>query len=345
MEPHNFFGLGRLADLGTRSGIDMRATLLRVLTDLYVHRLSHTADEERHYIELALPMLDLVDVPTRIAVARRFARYLSPPLRVLQRLARDVPEVADELRVHPLLRPPAPVAATLQQVSATSWAGHRAPDHDERRSDQSHAIDAATANELNDLFFAASAEERRLILLNLDIVAPVRAARSHAARDPSVGRQLEAAVLSGKRADFANQLARDLHIPREQALRIARDELGEPVVVAGKALAIPRDALYRILMFVNPAVGHSVERVHALATLYDEITTPAAEGMLAIWRALRHQERPAATHRPLARDDEGRERARPSGAGSASRPRGGDPASGRTAQHFLKRRAKGLTGV
>ena len=319
MEPHNFFGLGRLADLGTRSGIDMRPTLLRVLTDLYVHRLCHTADEERHYIELALPMLDVVDVPTRIAVARRFARYLSPPLRVLQRLARDVPEVADELRVHPLFQPPALAVATLQQASATSPAGHRAPDRDEQRTDQSHAIDATTASELNDLFFAASAEERRLILLNLDIVAPVRAARSHAAHDPSVGRQLEAAVLSGKRADFANQLARDLHIPREQALRIARDELGEPVVVAGKALAIPRDALYRILMFVNPAVGHSVERVHALARLYDEITVPAAEGMLAIWQALRHQERRAATHRPLARDDEARERTRP---GSTAAHRG-----------------------
>ena len=42
MEPHNFFGLDGLTDLGTRSGIDMRPTLLRVLTDLYVHRLSHT---------------------------------------------------------------------------------------------------------------------------------------------------------------------------------------------------------------------------------------------------------------------------------------------------------------
>ena len=35
---------------------------------------------------------------------------------------------------------------------------------------------------------------------------------------------------------------------------------------------MPRDVLYRILMFVNPAVGHSVERVHALAALYDEMT-------------------------------------------------------------------------
>ena len=49
---------------------------------------------------------------------------------------------------------------------------------------------------------------------------------------------------------------------------------------------MPRDVLYRILMFVNPSVGHSVERVHALAVLYDEILVPAAEEMVAIWQAL-----------------------------------------------------------
>ncbi len=108
MEPQNFLGLGGLADLGARSGMDMRPTLLRVLTDLYVHRLSHTPDEERHYTELALRMLEVVDVPTRIAAAKRFARYPSPPLRVLQWLARDLPDVAAELRSHPLLQPPAP---------------------------------------------------------------------------------------------------------------------------------------------------------------------------------------------------------------------------------------------
>ena len=40
--------------------------------------------------------------------------------------------------------------------------------------------------------------------------------------------------------------------------------IGEPIVVAVKALGIPRDVVYRMLMFVNPTVGHSVERVHAL---------------------------------------------------------------------------------
>ena len=154
MEPQNFLGLGGLTELGARSGMDMRPTLLRVLTDLYVHRLSHTPDEERHYTELALRMLEVVDVPTRIASAKRFARYPSPPLRVLQWLARDLPDVAAELRSHPLLQPPAPSAAAQQNTRSTPIAERSAPGDDEQRADRSAAIDSTTAQKLNDLFFA-----------------------------------------------------------------------------------------------------------------------------------------------------------------------------------------------
>jgi hypothetical protein len=66
-------------------------------------------------------------------------------------------------------------------------------------------------------------------------------------------------------------------------------------------------------MFVNPAVGHSVERVHALAALYDAITFAAAEGMIAIWQSLRRAER-APQHRPLLWNDQTRSRARPAAA-------------------------------
>jgi hypothetical protein len=116
------------------------------------------------------------------------------------------------------------------------------------------------------------------------------------------------------REDFARHLVRSLQIPRVQSRRIVGDDLGEPVVVAAKALGVARDVLYRILMFVNPTVGHSVERVHALAELYDEITPRAAEGMVAIWQALPRNEgneRSGAKYQPLAWDDETRAGARP----------------------------------
>ena len=308
----NLLGLGGLSDLGLHRGVDMRPTLLRVLTDLYVHRLSHTPDEERHYTELALRLLEAVDVPTRIAVARRFARYLSPPLRVLQSLTRDVPEVAAELRSHPLLQPPAPAGNAAPRSAVRPVAEKDAAGDAARLAASSRVIDPATAGELNESFFAAGVDERRLILLNLHIVAPLAPDRIRFLRDPSVGQRLEAAALARNREDFVHDLAHSLQIPREQGQRIARDDLGEPVVIAGKALSLRRDVLYRILMFVNPAVGHSVERVHALAALYDEMTQPAAEGMVAIWQALQQNERARATHRPLAWDDETRRRPRPS---------------------------------
>jgi hypothetical protein len=65
MEIASLAGLEGLADLGLRSGADMRPTLLRILTDLYVQKFRHTPEEERHYTELALRLLDAVEVETR----------------------------------------------------------------------------------------------------------------------------------------------------------------------------------------------------------------------------------------------------------------------------------------
>src|ERR1700722_12569500 len=106
MEARDNFRLEAMYAPSASSGLDMMRTLLRVLTDLYVRRVAHTVAEERHYTELALRLLDAVDVPTRIAVAKRFAGYTSPPLRVVQALARDLPKVAAEIGAHPLLQPP-----------------------------------------------------------------------------------------------------------------------------------------------------------------------------------------------------------------------------------------------
>ena len=81
-------------------------------------------------------------------------------------------------------------------------------------------------------------------------------------------------------------------------------------MTAAKALNLSRDVVYRILLFVNTTVGHSVERVHALAALYDEMTMQAAEHMVAIWQAMHRNERAVAKHRPLLSNDEARARAR-----------------------------------
>ena len=63
--------------------------------------------------------------------------------------------------------------------------------------------------------------------------------------------------------------------------------------------------LQRILLFLNPAIGQSVERVYDLARLYDDLAPGAAERMLAIWRQAGGRSRPQ--HEPVHWDDERRD--------------------------------------
>jgi hypothetical protein len=333
-----------LSDLRLRGGVDMRPTLLRVLTDLYVQKIAHTPDEERHYTELALRLLDAVDVATRTAVAVRLARHLAPPRRIIERLAADLPDVAGPLRGHRLLQKPGagavhdpiPAAVVAMQRAATAEAA-QASAAEQPAAEQLAAVAAAPAEEasapitpcviaadiayeLNELFFAANAQERRLILLNLDIVVRLDAATADIRRDGAIAQRLETAALGRDRETFAAALAQTLHIPRQQARRIVDDRLGEPIVTAAKALLIPRDAVYRILLFVNTDVGHSVERVHALATLYDEITVAAAGHMVAIWQAMDEPAAAAKQYRPLLSNDEARLRARTTSAAVRQAP-------------------------
>jgi hypothetical protein len=330
MKTPTLSSLNGLADIGLRSGVDMRPTLIRVLTDLYVQKLSHTSDEERHYTELALRLLDGVDTPTRVAVAARLAKHLSPPLRVIRYLANDLPEIAAPLRGHALLQPPAQPAApappgaiapTAEDTAPVELPPQEEPIEHVPVTDQRRTMDSTTAAELNDVFFTAAEHERRLILLNLHVAAPMSPGQVVVVRDPGIGQRLEVAALGNHREELVKELAEALRIPREQSRRIVRDDHGEPVVVAVKALGIPREVVYRLLMFVNPAVGHSVERVHALAMLYDEMTAQAAEGMVAIWQSLRSEARSVAKHQPLLWNDE-RSRARPAAA-PARRPLAG----------------------
>ena len=46
-----------LVGLPDKTGIEIRPTLLRVLTDLYVQKPVHSDDEEHHYVELATRQL------------------------------------------------------------------------------------------------------------------------------------------------------------------------------------------------------------------------------------------------------------------------------------------------
>ena len=81
-----FPGFDGLMTLSRREGVDIRPTLLRVLTDLYVQTSAHSADEERQFIELTSRLIDQVDDATRAAVRARLAIYPATPAEIMDKL-------------------------------------------------------------------------------------------------------------------------------------------------------------------------------------------------------------------------------------------------------------------
>ena len=285
--PSAFAGVEDLVDLGQGSEIDMRPTLLRVLTDLYVQRPAHTPEDERYYTELASRLMDAADAAARARLAQRLASYPSAPRALIARLARDSIEVAAPILRHSTCLDEADLAAL-----AVELGGQHAEIIEQRRSalvppsqvQSSPAREGGTeAAELSELFYAAGAAERRLILLSLDY-APIPAIPPSAFVQRSDTWRLEAAALRHNTEVLVRELLRILGISRAQARRVLWDDSGEPMLAAAKAMDLPTDVLQRMLLFMNPRVGQSVDRIYELTELYHEISVAAARRLVAILR-------------------------------------------------------------
>jgi hypothetical protein len=296
-----FAGLEGLFDLAADgNGVDMYATLLRVLTDLYLQRPIHTPEDEHYYTELALRLIDATEVSERAALAARLASYPCAPQPVLERLARDVVEVAAPI----LERSPWLGSAEVKALAAASGDAHgeniaTSPGGVPQAAQAHAAVNVAEASELSELFYAAKAPERRLILINLDY-APLIPSRPL----PDIQRtdvwRLESAALEHNAETLMRELERMLGISRAQARRIVNDELGEPIVVAAKAMDLPADALQGLLLFWSRWVGQPVDRICELADLYAKISTDAAYRLIAIWREDKRAENEPVGHEGIA---------------------------------------------
>jgi hypothetical protein len=294
-----FAGLEGLFDLAAGgNGIDMYATLLRVLTDLYLQRPIHTPEDEHYYTELALRLIDATDVSERATLAARLASYPSAPRPVLERLARDVVEVAGPILERSQWLGSAEVKARAEASSdgesiATSPGGAS-------QAAQAHAaVNVAEASELSELFYAAKAPERRLILINLDYAPLIPSQPLPDIQRTDVWR-LESAALEHNAETLIRELERMLELSRAQARRIINDELGEPIVVVAKAMDLPADALQGLLLFWSRWVGQPVDRICELADLYAEISTDAAYRLIAIWREDKRAENEPVPHEKVA---------------------------------------------
>lgn len=287
-----FSGFDGLMTLSRREGVDIRPTLLRVLTDLYVQASAHSSDEARQFVELTSRLIDEVDDATRTAVRARLEAYPGTPPEVLRKLG-GRPAHADE-----------PVALT-EAISSAADAAAR------MRMANSLSMQPKDAAELCEMFFQASGSERVSILHSL-ADTPLKAAPAIAeARAKRAVETLEMAAFAADVENFTIELGESLGLPTRLAAQIVDDASGEPLAAAMRALATPSPVFQRVLLFLKPEFGISVHWVFRLARLYDRLNERSALIMLAAWRGAT----PAAARakfRPSLYDDE-RQRARLAG--------------------------------
>jgi hypothetical protein len=314
-------GLDGLLTLSRREGVDIRPTLLRVLTDLYVQASKHSTDEERQFVELTSRLIDQVDDATRAAVRARLAIYPNAPAETLRKLglkpanpAHVVPvarEIVKEIAPEVVREIPSPPAAPVQPGPLIEA---------QLRMQANLSMQPKDAAEIHDMFFRASASERALILHNL-AETPLRAsARIPAARAARAVETLEMAAFASDVESFTIEIGETLILPARVAAQVVNDPGGEPLACAARALDMPSPVFQRVLLFLNPEIGTSVHHVYRLSRLYDRLSERSALVMLAAWRGSTMAVT-RAKYRPTLHDDERqRARAAPAQARAAAQP-------------------------
>jgi hypothetical protein len=259
--------------LSRREGVDIRPTLLRVLTDLYVQASAHSADEERQFVELTSRLIDQVDDATRAAVRARLAIYPATPAEIMDQLGLRRPPSGE----------PLPLAAAIAAAPAEAPTA-KPPTEAQLRIAASLSMRPNDAAEISDMFFAASASERALILHNLADTPLKASARIPATRAARALHILEMAAFAEDIENFTLEVGEALILPQRIAAQVVGDPGGEPLACAMKALEMSSAIFQRVLLFLNPEFGSSVHHVYRLSRLYDRLSERSALVMLAAWR-------------------------------------------------------------
>src|SRR5580704_4165303 len=193
-----FPGFDGLMTLSRREGVDIRPTLLRVLTDLYVQASVHSEEETRQFVELTSRLIDQVDDATRAAVRARLAIYPGTPVEVMRQFglkpsgADQRLPLAEELPSTPSAPPVTPLSeAHLRMASSLS-------------------MQPKDAAEISGMFFSAGASERALILHNLSDTPLKASPRIPAARAARAIQILEMAALAVDVENFTLEIGEAL---------------------------------------------------------------------------------------------------------------------------------------
>jgi hypothetical protein len=322
--PPLFPGFDGLMTLSRREGVDIRPTLLRVLTDLYVQASAHSSDEQRQFVELTSRLIDQVDDATRAAVRARLAIYPGAPLEVLSKLGLK-PTQPDKA---------APLAAEMPSPPPVVEPA-RPPSEAQKRLASGLSMQPKDASEIYDMFFRAGPSERVAILHSL-AETPLKASpRITGARAERTIEVLEMAAFNCDVENFILELGESLILPSRVAAHIVDDDGGEPLACAAKALNMSSQVFQRVLLFLKPEIGTSVHTVYRLSRLYDRLSERAALVMLAAWRGSTLATT-RAKYRPTLYDDE-RNRARSAPAQTRPTAQPGTAAPARTGTQTSRR--------
>jgi len=299
-----FPGFDGLMTLSRREGVDIRPTLLRVLTDLYVQANTHSIEEARQFVELASRLVDQVDDATRAAVRARLAIYPGTP-----------PEILHKLELGPA-QTDRPAPALEHAPSPPTFAQAAKPLTDvPLRMTPGLAMQSADAAEISDMFFRAGPSERVKILHSLSDTPLKASPRVPAGRAARAIEALEMAAFVADVENFTLELGETLILPASLAQQVVNDSSGEPLACAMRALGMPGPVFERVLLFLKPDIGTSVNMVYRLSRLYDRLGERSSLVMLAAWRGSGLAQT-RAKYRPALYDDE-RQRTR----GTSSQPR------------------------
>ena len=348
----------RLIGLARSNGIDVRPTLLRVLVDQFVIDAHHPAAEVTRFGELVLNLLPRASDADRAVVAEKLAGHRQTPTAVARRLAADVGAVARPILLHSralsdddlFLAVRSGDLAKALAVAEREDIGLAALVALEEMDDP--AIRAALAArvgrqpapgrvpsasgpaEIGRRFLAGSTSQRESLIAELAMAQEPLPAGS-APRMAEAGQGLEVAALSRRPHALAEAVGRAFGLDAELARRIASDPGGEPLVACARALDLGPQATTRILLFSHEAIGTSVERIYALAALYEAMPRTAAVTILRSWQAAGQETvTRTARHQPVyaadSADRVGARQAASTAARAAPRAPSARPATNRT---------------
>ena len=205
--------------LSRREGVDIRPTLLRVLTDLYVQASAHSGDEERQFVELTSRLIDQVDDATRAAVRARLAIYPGTPVAIMNKLGLQPSNPGQRVPARPFRHRLEAPAARVPHRGAIADGIQSVDAAEGRRRNQRHVFRRQRQRARAD-----PAQSPRHAVEGFGADSPARARRAI--------ETLEMAAFAADVENFTLELGEALILPSRVAAQVVNDPGGEPLACA-----------------------------------------------------------------------------------------------------------------